>query len=202
MLQIALYNPIPLREVIFSAYSSDAYKLARTSPSSLEAWFSAGKRILRCWTTYEVDLPEQHGTGAMLYRLESSAPGLQGYVEAGFTNLVVTFANDVWSTSNSNALPIRDYPSEIDGFEIDEGFLANYILSLPSCTLPATKNNKEQLLPSLNCFLPIPRCGYPSDDNNDITLYIRTSDLIRLGALDGDWVRQTGMLYLMVYLFR
>jgi peroxin-6 len=192
-LQIALHNPIPLREAIFTALSNDAYKLARASPTSLEAWLSAGQRILRRGTTYEIDSFEQNG---MLYRLESSAPVLQGYVKAGFTTIIVTFASNDQSTSASlNFSSIKDPSCGSDGFEIDEDFLASYIQCLPPNTLPIACHKKEQLLPSANCFLPIPRCSYPYENDNDATVYVCTSDLIRLGVLDGDWVREAIVLY-------
>lgn len=188
VLRITLHNPSPLQEVILSALSTHAYDLAKFSPALLEAWFSNGQRIVRSGTTYELDIPNQRDSQAMIYRLESSTPVLQGYVKSGFTNFVVTIGD-----SAPIARADKDIPSGPDGFEIGEDFLASSIQQLPgSVKQPIARPSEEQGVtpPLANHFLPVPYLAHPTegDNDNDTTLYVRTADLLRLGALDGDWL--------------
>ena len=131
-------------------------------------------------------------------------PVLQGYARKGSTQFYITFA----ASSNEYSSPEDDVEvedesgSDPDGIEIDECFLASSILhSRPNMTPLSPRETVTDRLRDTNVEpgepttshvefrfftepLPVPA----SASQDDCTLYLRTSDLGRIGILNGDWV--------------
>ncbi|KAF8623959.1 hypothetical protein AX15_006117 [Amanita polypyramis BW_CC] len=187
-MQITVHEPIPLQEVFITALSLDAYDLAKDSRSSLEIWFSANKRILRCGTIYQLDPIELQESKSLaeplLYRLEMSMPVLQGYARPGLTNFVITTTG----AEKSRLLPTGTLEDDYDDFEINEGFLRSSIPQLSN--LPV----KEHSLPVTNSpifprqFIAKPWPSHFNESGDDMSFYVCTLDLIGLGVLTGDWL--------------
>ena len=185
-----MYEPVPLQAVFMTAFSIHAYELAKVSMPSLEGWFSDNQRILRCGSIYTLDSQNLQGTTLprreYLYRLDMSMPVLQGYVKSGFTDFVVTLATSVADGITEPSRLITSNDS--DGIEIGEDFLARSMLRAP---LPPVEWKGSLKTPpiesSTTSFFPR---SWSSGIADDTTFYVCTSDLVGLGVLDGDWVRE------------
>jgi peroxin-6 len=133
-------------------------------------------------------------------------PVLQGFARAGFTRFYV--ASDNASNEESSPQDKMEFESgeesgsDPDAVEIDESFFVSSILQsrqnplssgVPEAVADGLQHtNGESGNPTtfhLGCRLrtePLPEPVSISQD--DYTLYLRTSDLGRVGVLDGDWV--------------
>ncbi|KAJ7632326.1 AAA-domain-containing protein [Roridomyces roridus] len=158
-------EPIPLTEIIITALSPEAYDVG---PGALENWLCSDRRILRqgdvCTFTLVVNGSGVNSNGILFqYRLDMLDPVMQGYAVKGQTKFILTL--DIPPPNDAS-----DSGSETDPFEIDEQFLA-----------PAVSQTDESL--ALQCIASARSRPY-----DDCTLYLRTTDLGRVGGLNGDWV--------------
>lgn len=216
-LVLTITQPIQLTEVIFTALTKDGYKVASSQSSLLESWLADEPRMLRQGAHITIGtgpLPND-GLGHLetsrnfQYRLDMTEPVLQGYFAKGSTRVYVTLPaeldEDTLPGDNSNLHGANDESgSEADGIEIDEGFLAGSVLhSRQNTTLsrpPDTKSYLPDGLLHLNSVssdvtshkelrLHAKALTEPiSNILDDCTLYLRTSDLGKVGVLNGDWV--------------
>ena len=113
-------------------------------------------------------------------------PTLQGYVESGTTKVILALSKTDSTIQDS----IVDAEGEQDTIEIDESFLgssiSNFSLDFHTRSIDTYKNEAfegsslgfsyESLLSPL---------GFVEDH---YTLFFRTSDLGKIGILNGDWV--------------
>lgn len=108
------------------------------------------------------------------YRLDMLEPVMQGYAQRGETKIILTVDTSLQQRE-------ADYDSEPEGFEIDEHFLAP---AAPSLAIVSQSSENKPL--SFECQA-LEESG--SQLYEDCTLYLRTTDLGRVGGLNGDWVR-------------
>ncbi|KAJ7093066.1 AAA-domain-containing protein [Mycena epipterygia] len=100
-------------------------------------------------------------------------PVMQGYAQRGETKIILTVDTSLQQRE-------ADYDSEPEGFEIDEQFLAP-----PAPSLVIVSQSSENKPLSFECQA-LEESG--SQLYEDCTLYLRTTDLGRVGGLNGDWV--------------
>ncbi|KAJ7746664.1 P-loop containing nucleoside triphosphate hydrolase protein [Mycena metata] len=171
-------QPILITELVVSALSLEAYE---AGPDALDSWLS-DEQILRqgdiCTFTSEPMINE-NGLGSnhtpLQYRLDMLEPVIQGYARKGETRIILTL--DIPSQPDE-----AGSDSDAEGFEIDEGFLAPAILSSSQNFMSPTSENKPM---TFECQPMAESKAHPYDD---CTLYLRTTDLGRVGGLNGDWV--------------
>lgn len=209
-LAVVVVQPVLLTEVIVTALSTDSYRAARSHDLLLESWLSKDSPILRQGAihSFSADLLPTNGHNPTWkqfhYRLDMVEPVLQGYARSGETKFVVTLAEpgrDPCTQDLPESNAELDSGSDQDWFEIDENFLASSVLPISPTTsssayhdtplrFPVGHSNELGVMDSHSDFLfrIIPLRGLTSPVGNDCTVYIRTSDLGRVGALNGDWV--------------
>lgn len=184
---VRLENPTALTTVIVTALSNEAYFKASKEHHVLEQLLFANQPILREGDTlvFREELPLTHE-----YRLEMLEPVQQGFAEHGPTKIILLSSQEdsVPSTPSTQDESIGAH----DLIEIDEGFLASSILT-PSLDSPRDDpgfSAHPQTNTSGSPLRYIPKgLGAAIDHLNDhCTLYLRASDLGRLGILSGDWV--------------
>ncbi|KAJ6606664.1 AAA-domain-containing protein [Mycena vulgaris] len=105
-------------------------------------------------------------------------PVLQGYAVRGETKFILTL-----DTSSQRPHHEADCDSDPEGFEIDEQFLAPADLISPS-QAPASQTVENKTI----AFQCQALQGSGSQPYEDCTFYLRTTDLGRVGGLNGDWV--------------
>ncbi|KAF8803602.1 AAA-domain-containing protein [Phlegmacium glaucopus] len=182
-------TPTALTVVIVTALSSEAYSQACANHSALGEWLSLERRILRQGDVLSV--PKKDPTSvdvAFRYRLDMLEPVLQGHVENGTTKIIVALSQTDSLIHDS----ILDTEGEQDAIEIDEGFLGSSILSLDLHTC-STQNSPLDLYKNEAMDRSYPEFSYktmhsrfkPVEDH--YTLFFRTSDLGKIGILNGDW---------------
>jgi peroxin-6 len=217
--------PVLLTEIIVSALSDEAYHVASSRDSPLETWLSNESIILRQGTIYAFDsefLPTNGRVTADLrrtyrYRLDMTEPVLQGYSRIGHTRfyvILVVQANDDLSLEDEMDLGWGEQSgSDPGGIEIDESFLASSVLH-PRQNLPSNRKDSTCLFTNGHQYLngeleetstshtdsqlrveltPEPT-SMPQDD---YTLFLRTSDLGKIGVLDGDWASLINFIALL-----
>lgn len=197
---IALVQPLRLSQVFLVALSWDSYELAQSNPSLLEDWFCSDEHILRQSTTYSFI----HELQTLRYRLIMVEPVLQGYASAGHTKFLVSMQDDNSHDSSSSQASECGIDSDKEGIEIDESFLAGSVLRSISSHSPAVSPRaitREDPMrgeafghdSSLTALAELSFCCKPWHEpvvshTEDHTVYVRTSDLGRVGLLNGDWV--------------
>ncbi|KAJ7771890.1 AAA-domain-containing protein [Mycena metata] len=175
---LSVQQPILITELVVSALSLEAYE---AGPDALDSWLS-DEQILRqgdiCTFTSELMI-NGSGLGSnhtpLQYRLDMLEPVIQGYARKGETRIILTL--DIPSQPDE-----AGSDSDAEGFEIDEGFLAPAMLSSSQTFMSPTSENKPM---TFECQPMAESKAHPYDD---CTLYLRTTDLGRVGGLNGDWV--------------
>jgi peroxin-6 len=217
--------PVLLTEIIVTALSNEAYRVASSRGSPLETWLSNESIILRQGAIYAFDselLPTHGRVTADLrttyrYRLDMTEPVLQGYSRIGHTRFYVILVDQT-----NEDLSLEDEidfgwgeqsGSDPDGIEIDESFLARSVLhprqNLPSSRMDSTclfanghQHSNDELEETstshtdsqLRVELTPEPTSMPQDD---CTLFLRTSDLGKIGILDGDWASLINFIALL-----
>lgn len=222
-LALTITQPIQLTEVIITALTRDAYDAASSQSSPLESWLADESRMLRqgAHITITPESPLSNGHGHLetrrnfRYRLDMAEPVPQGYFAKGSTRVYVTLPvelnEDTLPGDNTHLLGASDESgSEADGIEIDESFLAGSVLHSRQNTTPSSPpdtnahltdgrshpnglqkevtSQKEPQLRAKPLTEPI------STFQDDCTLYLRTSDLGKVGVLNGDWVSSKSLI--------
>jgi peroxin-6 len=197
---LTITNPLPLTEVVLTAFSEDAFRSASTQDAIFENWLFADNLILRQGDvhTFSTELPCQNGLNTVgvrtfRYRVDMMEPVQQGYAQKHTTRFVVTLAEDsdrtIATPRELGSTPDDGSENESEGIEIDEGFLAGSVL--PSTSEPLRREIRNHAKdPSTYLevgFHPLPLLQ-PTFSQDDCTVYLRTADLGRVGVLNGDWV--------------
>lgn len=203
-LTVTTTEPVTLTDVVLSALSVDAYNLAKDATSALEDWLSEESVILRQGQTYTFT-PNTTSNGieglnvakSCQFRLAMAEPVLQGVARKGSTRLYVT-SSAASSSDESELLDVyaEDTSSE-EAIEIDESFLASSVLHNKYMSTssaqehdPGANDQKSttdqsddsKILRTEALTVPV------LDSHGDCILYLRTSDLGKVGVLNGDWV--------------
>jgi peroxin-6 len=185
-------TPTVLTVVVVTALSSEAYSQTCADNSALDEWLSFETRILRQGDILSVPKksPRLVDT-AMRYRLDMLEPTLQGYVESGTTKVIVVLSQTDSTIHDS----FVDAESEQDAIEIDESFLggsiSNLSLDLQSPSIqnsPIGSYNNEAVERSYLGFSYKSLLSPLRFIEDHYTLFFRTSDLGKIGILNGDWV--------------
>lgn len=189
-----------LTEVYVTALSKEAYQVACSRDSVLETWLSKDRKILRLGAVYTFlsdELPfNGHDTSteaqkSFKFRLDMVEPVLQGFSQRGITRFIVTadFA------FGSEDVIDEEAESDQEGIEIDEAFLASSTLTRflsPSnghySSSPVVSNDSDEALPLQPYFQTYPLSEPGNITDEHCTLYLRTTDLGKVGILNGDWV--------------
>lgn len=184
-------TPTALTVIVVTALSSEAYSKICADNSALVEWLSFGTRILRQGDILSIPKknPKLVDT-AMRYRLDMLEPSLQGYVESGTKVIVVLSKTD----STIHDL-IMDAEGEQDAIEIDESFLGSSISNL-SLDLHTRPTQNSLLGPYKHETMERSYLGFSYKSllsplkfvEDHYTLFFRTSDLGKIGILNGDWV--------------
>lgn len=183
--------PVTLTEVIISPLSSEAYAWANEG-SLFQSWANE-KKLMRYQQTLVHDaqpdpqLPAYISTNMhpsvvatvqrqhLKYRVDMSEPVQQGIMNQSTKFILLSPENDDALSDAASVSTDNESGWEMDGVEIDEGFLANPIDGLVQPE--AEVDFKPKVLDAI-----------VSLEEDHHTIYIRTSDLGRLGILNGDWV--------------
>ena len=174
-------NLITLSSIILVAVSEEAYLAAARTPNLLRQLLQDG-RVLRQGDICQTD-------GSLLYELWSLEPVSQGCALAGQTEIVVL------SSSHPMSLPRDDVNNEHDFIEINEEFLASSVISSPH---EHFEQGNGLSASNTVCVgrAEVPAYPFTTRDlttpedllEDDFSLYIRTSDLGKIGILSHDWV--------------
>jgi peroxin-6 len=186
-------TPMALTSVVVTALSSEAYSQTCADNSALGEWLSFETRILRQGDILSVPKksPPKLVDTAMRYRLDMLEPTLQGYVESGTTKVIVVLSQTVSTIHDSIVVA----EGEQDAIEIDETFLGSSISNL-SLDLHTRSIQNSPLGPYKNEAVERSYLGFSYKSlllplrfvEDHYTLFFRTSDLGKIGILNGDWV--------------
>ncbi|KAI6038954.1 AAA-domain-containing protein [Pisolithus marmoratus] len=177
----------PLQEVVLSATTHEAFTLASSQGSALENWlFEQCTTIIRDGADISLPLSAFSASDSSLdepsvhsYHVYLTLPGRQGIAKRGFTRVTVIAPRTEPVVESNSLSGVQD--SWQENLEISESFLVSSTLSAPPTTFRGVDS------PGVNfCVKPLPSPVDPQLD--DISIYIRTSDLRLLGVLNGDWV--------------
>lgn len=186
-------RPTALTVVVVTALSNGAYSQACADNSALGEWLSFETRILRQGDILSVPKkgPKLVDT-PMRYRLDMLEPTLQGYVESGTTKVIVVLSQTDSAIHDS----IMDAEGEQDAIEIDESFLGSSISNLSMDLQTPRSIQNSPLGQSKNEAVESSYLGFSYKSllsplrfvEDHYTLFFRTSDLGKIGILNGDWV--------------
>ena len=213
-LVLTITQPIQLTEIIITALTKDAYRVAS---SQLENWLANEPRMLRQGAHMTIsteslpnnEIGDLETSRNFQYRLDMTDPVLQGYFAKGSTRVYVTLPVELNGGTlpgdNPSFIAVNDESgSEADGIEIDESFLAGSVLHSRQNTIPSRPPTTKAYLPDGSLHPNIVSSDVTSHKEprlraraltepisicqDDCTLYLRTSDLGKVGVLNGDWV--------------
>ncbi|KAG2020608.1 valosin-containing protein [Coprinopsis cinerea AmutBmut pab1-1] len=180
-------EPITLTEVILIATSQHGYTAATDQDSLFDPWFNQ-QTILRQGDTLSIPTPLCNGdivpTESYTFTIEATESVLQGCIKKGVTRIIV-LSNDEEDDSSEGSVT-ESTEDLTDVIEIDSNFLANSALSKPLNTRSASSDDRP-IRNERTCFTGATLPKIISAENDDTTLYLRTSDLGKLGVLNFDW---------------
>lgn len=196
-------KPIPLTEVFISALSADAYDAAIAGQTHLERWLCDSQRILRQSSIYSCDATEltervngylSYDEKPLYFQIDMLEPVLQGVCQKGVTAFIISPASDGYGSSLSCPLT-NPVENEWDRINIGEDFLANSLgqpFQYPIDTNgdAFTDTESDISVPVHNHTMEFevrPLDRRPPDSLDDRNVYVRTTDLGRIGILNGDW---------------
>lgn len=194
-----------LDEAVLVALSSSAYSLAETDRDRLVGYLSSEKRILRRGTTLSVAPFTNLGNGHDVlrpfrnqYKIVSTEPVHQGFIDAIKTNIVVANGarNEDGITPNSPTSSRGFTASDDEQSDIDESFLL-HTLSQPAvkCTQYNDESsiNQEHSISFRSSTILTSSC-ISEDSFSDVTVLVRPVDLAKLSVFSGDWVSRHSFL--------
>jgi len=175
-------TPVNLSTVVVVALSKEAYSTVALNPTVLLEYLQADDRILSQGDV--ISLQNSKHEPSFSYRLQLLEPVRQGRAQTGQTEITIL--------SLVATPPITLAGNSVqDPIEIDESFLACLVLN------SRLEDDKETPTASQDRMRDHRACGYKVkylDTPTELlqehwTLYIRTSDLSKMGILNHDWVR-------------
>ncbi|KAJ8086247.1 peroxisomal assembly protein [Marasmius tenuissimus] len=184
-------EPALLSEIVISALSSEAYDASLSDQNSILRSLSNSQRILRQGSVQAIDSVDS--SNQLQFRLDMLEPVLQGYAEEGKTKVIVipSFEGTNGHLEIAEASDLES-GSDSETVEIDEDFLGNSVanftfqpispLSDKSIASGAGSSSTNDVTLEAR-----PLSHLVSAGNDDVTVYLRTADLSRVGLLNGDW---------------
>ncbi|KAI8998975.1 AAA-domain-containing protein [Trametes punicea] len=220
---VTVIRPVALSEVILTALSDEAYASA-SDTDALEEWFLTNDTILRQGAIYNWSRDSSGTLAAPLqYKVLMATPVQQGVVERGTTKVYLfapTILDEAIPEDSIPTIPDGDFDlhpsaeesgSETGDFEIGEDFLAGSVLRSLNLTNPpgftingastnditngiAQSASNLHLNQSERTYPAIPLREQLSFVEDECAVYVRTSELGRIGVLDGEWaiIRSSG----------
>ncbi|TFK42849.1 P-loop containing nucleoside triphosphate hydrolase protein [Crucibulum laeve] len=191
-LAILQVQPVPLTEIVLTAFSSDAYSAASKNDSVLEKYIEHECPILRQGDVLifssgcsDDDYNAHPPCQSFQYRVDMVEPVLQGYAIQDRTNIILALESlngtkDIANLASDSGEEFVDQ----DRVEIDESFLANAISSIPNY---GRSESSTPTLGNMGSFPCIPLSLPISIIDDHFSLYLRASDLGRIGIISGDW---------------
>jgi peroxin-6 len=184
--------PITLTEVILDALSDHAYRFALDNPELLEQCLSMPDTLLHLGSIHEIpsdQLQNGHLSHPILrYRTLMLEPTSRGHVDPYSTKVIVVHSRNPDSLVAASLL---SEPADSDSIEIDESFLENAVAP-KALRFNGPVGNADNLMNGRHTpqvlFNVEPLLSPASPLEDHCTLYIRTSDLGRVGILNEDWV--------------
>ncbi|KAF9475323.1 AAA-domain-containing protein [Pholiota conissans] len=194
---VQLITPTTLTSVVVTALSNEAYVHACSDGSALEHHLFEDQAILRqgdVLGTPNEKLTTNNQVDLLQYRLDMVEPVLQGLAKRGETKIIILASQDDPCAIDIDSLEdiSEEQDDQDDDFEINENFLGNSVLSTSASELVLNhkihadypnghaEDHSSGLSPKSFTHPP----GVAEDDR---TLYLRTTELGRLGVLSGDW---------------
>ena len=192
-LLVTLTNPIILSTIVLVAGSTEAYMLAARRPSLLHQLMDG--RILRHGDRAQLQIGNTEASLGFVYQLQQLEPVPQGFAQPGQTKVILL------SSGMISGIDLSDKHDnvETDAFEIDESFLASSVFNthfdhpedqdFPIVSQDSTLGMSD---PSLSRF-DIDYLDFPDESpEENWILYVRTTDLGRIGILSQNWVSSQG----------
>lgn len=185
---VARTQAVKLTEVVLVALSEEAYRFAMATSSPLTAWLQNSERILRQSETHTFTPQSLPPNGHVLngiyqthyrYRLDMTSPVMQGIATENTQFIIVRADNADDDSVSASSQASSEFDFQEDGLEIDASFLAGSVLEATESEIDSDHDGyfQAQALDS------------PIDSEIEReSLYIRTSDLGRVGSMNGDWV--------------
>ncbi|KAH0830459.1 AAA-domain-containing protein [Lanmaoa asiatica] len=184
---LSIVENITLTEVVLTAKQEDAYVAASVHGAVLENWFFESQVIIRdgedvfipptvfstCGSS--IRPPSSH----LRYMVSLALPYKQGIAQRGTTRFIVTSCDGSREASDK-----ADDRVSHENLEINESFLISAVLSSPE---PLSQANESVKL-SRAAFSAKALRSPIDADLDQVTVYLRTSNLRPLGVLNGDWV--------------
>ncbi|PPQ98809.1 hypothetical protein CVT24_003363, partial [Panaeolus cyanescens] len=193
---VAKESPEPARLAIVSALTPESYAYSNKNPSLFDEWYH-NESILRqkdlCTFTRQTPV----GQETFVFRIELLEPIQQCYAEKGVTRIILVAPDDGIPLPLESSSQL-DATLESDAIEIGEEFLANSVLSNQ---LEGFGTQKQESLVqhsdtkgfkgvthggSQHTLVCLPSVHDAAED--DITIYMRTADLAKVGVRSGDWI--------------
>jgi hypothetical protein len=186
---VTLTNPIILSTIVLVAGSTEAYLLAARRPSLLNQLMDG--RILRNGDRAQLQIGNIEASLEFVYQLQQLEPVPQGFAQPGQTKIILLSFGIISGIDLSD----KHDNVEADAFEIDESFLASSVFNthfdhpedqdFPIVSQDSTLGMSN---PSLSRF-DIDYLDFPNESpEENWTLYVRTTDLGRIGILSRNWV--------------
>ncbi|TFY82059.1 hypothetical protein EWM64_g1950 [Hericium alpestre] len=207
---VQLIDLVCLDDVVVQALSPEAFELAKTQAIFLEDWFCLDRRILRHGSCYIVDTVATNGMTDgrqsaegewFKYRIVDMQPATYGYAEKAHTRFLLLppseHEHDIDEEDLTRRIPLSEDMTLEEDVEISQDFLAGSLMSCAPIHVSATTSDMHNHTSSTpgpsSSFFPqsfsaVPLVGRVDKALYDYTVFIRTSDLTRVGLLDGDWV--------------
>lgn len=168
---------VTLSTVVVIAVSQEAYQAASQSPILLRQLLQDGQ-VLRQGETIELPVPSP-----LVYKLSSLEPVSQGRALAGETEILLL------PPTHPDASLTNDSDYDHDLIEINEGFLGSSIMLSSPEHFDGERQSATVCVGSTAYSFGARSLEAPQDLLQDyLTLYVRTSDLGKIGILSHDWV--------------
>ncbi|KAG6819232.1 hypothetical protein H0H93_013975 [Arthromyces matolae] len=179
-----------LTEIVAAALSEEAYQFACQHESTLEDWLCDELTVIRHGDIHILPQLSLNGHDPALpptsfsYRIDMSEPVLQGFARKGTTKFILVQAV-VFAPGEAEETERDD-----EAVEIDEAFLAKSAIS--SLSILDVSKAAPDSFGTLNSFEEISFCTTPlrrqlDPIGDESTLYVRTTDLSKIGIQNGDW---------------
>ncbi|KAG1756209.1 P-loop containing nucleoside triphosphate hydrolase protein [Suillus paluster] len=197
-LYLSRAEDVSLSEVVLTAQTPDAYSFASSHSSAMEEWLFNSSLIIR--TGEELHVPRtlslsngdasETSPSALYpyrYKIDVAYPYSQGIIRRNVTQFVVTCCDqgaEIGGDSSTVGIHSSDAELASEPLEISESFLIT--AALPAAVAHHAGPYEAAAMDA--CFRLQPLSREDRDvPNNDVALYLRTSDFRRVGVLDGDW---------------
>ncbi|OJA08223.1 hypothetical protein AZE42_09390 [Rhizopogon vesiculosus] len=197
-LHLSAAEDVSLFEVVLTAQTPDAYSFALSHGSALEEWLfnsslviRAGEELILPRTLFlsNGNAPESFPSTFCSYRykVDVAYPYSQGIMRRNVTQVLVACyggGGEIRGGASTNGTYSPDPETASEPVEISESFLIT--AALPASV--ANHNAPYDATATNPCFRLQPLSRENRHVlNNDVALYLRTSDFRRVGVLDGDW---------------